>query len=388
MGSHLRGSRARPALNYWRHNENQGQFPFDCGLHNFTNSGTIKAIPRDDICLPRDILERSSSRGPLSQWYLAILGCEHVDCPGALLGRVCCIPPSAAEVEYLYCGWVYIDPPPNRGTNGPQLFPLSPESIDYCRNDIQIKTVYISHPERTTAQSEDARCLTHETINLVLPKAMCDALRAHGYTTELRGPDEGHLTTHWLTLSNDDHKIAVRYQHILEDDGEELIIKADVKIWRHALDSAVRIKATPSFGEWRDFSWRKPSLRTQETVYTFEGKKLALKLGLDLAAQSHYFLLIDIVEVEPEEVVKIVEVEETTPAVLLQWEANEDRRYIQDQRRRKRASCRALAVEPPVIVALGADDNVYPDVPDSNNISGQPEAHDGEAHGLGQDGVD
>ena len=47
---------------------------------------------------------------PLSQWYLIVLGCEHADHPGRLLGRVCCIPPSKSGVEFVYCGSVEISP--------------------------------------------------------------------------------------------------------------------------------------------------------------------------------------------------------------------------------------------------------------------------------------
>ncbi|TBU30349.1 hypothetical protein BD311DRAFT_754697 [Dichomitus squalens] len=154
---------------------------------------------------------------------------------------------------------------------------------------------------------------------------------------------------------------------------------------RRALDSAEQVEAHPSSVRWGDsrrFSWSS-SLATEEVSFTLAGKKLILKLGLDWAAASHYFPRVDIVEV-----VKIVEVEEATPAVLLEWEAEGDRRYFRDQRRGKRARRRARAVETSVIMALGSDDNAHPDVPDSNGISGQPEAHGRETHGLGQDGVD
>ncbi|TBU46807.1 heterokaryon incompatibility protein-domain-containing protein [Dichomitus squalens] len=331
------------------HRQYEAQFLFDCGLYNFTDSGMITVIPHDDVlarlklskklpaqeytftphgirtqlpvvplshCLPHHILEQSISDNPVSQWYLVILGCEHPDHPGALLGRVCYIPPSDAEVEYLHCGRVLIDPAPTRGTlGGSCLFPLSPETIDRCRNDIQVKTVYISHPERATAQSGNARYQPHEKINLLLPKATRDALRAQGYTAKLQGPDERHPGPHWLTLLNDDHMIAVEYLHTLEDEGWRFKVKADVKMSRCALDL---VEADPSFVEWEDSGPWYSSLRTEEVAFTLAGKKLILKLGLDLVAQSHYFLRVELVEV--------VETEEITPAVSLEWEADEDRR--------------------------------------------------------------
>ncbi|TBU52816.1 heterokaryon incompatibility protein-domain-containing protein [Dichomitus squalens] len=313
-------------LNRWRHDEHQGHFLFDCGLKDF-NSGMIKCISRDDVldrlrlsgklpaqeytftphgirttlpvvplssCLPRDILGRSSSDEPWSKWYLVILGCEHVDHPGGLLGRVCHIPPSAAGVEYLHCGCMYIVPKPNRSTGILCLFPLSPATIKRCRNDIRLKTVYISHPERTTAQSEDARRQPHKTINLVLLKATRDALRAQGYKAELRGPDEGHPTTHWLTLSKDDHTITVEYRHTLENAGWRLTIEADVTMSRRALDSAEDVEADPSSVEWMEY---RSSLFPEEVVLTFAGKKPTLKLGFDWAVPSHYFLRIEVVEI-------------------------------------------------------------------------------------------
>ena len=48
-------------------------------------------------------------------------------------------------------------------------------------------------------------------------------------------------------------------------------------------------------------------------VFTLPTKTIAVQLGLDWAAPSHYFLR-----------VKIVEVEEATPAVLLEWEEWEE----------------------------------------------------------------
>ncbi|EJF59844.1 hypothetical protein DICSQDRAFT_171577 [Dichomitus squalens LYAD-421 SS1] len=392
-------------LNCRRLDESKGRFLFDCGLDDFTGSGTIKAIPHDDVlgrlklsvklpaqkytftphgirttlpvvpvssCPPPYILERSSSDAPWSQWYLMILGCEHVDHPGGLLGRICYIPPSAAGVEYLHCGYMYILPKPNRGTRFPRLFPLSPATIERCRNVIQIKTVYISHPERTAARSKNARDEPHETINLMLRKATRDALRAQGYKAELRGPDEGHPTTHWLTLSNDDCTISIEYQHMLEE-GWLLRIGADVKMSRRALDTGEDVEADPSSVRWKDSNPWYSSLSTKEVSFTLAGKKLALKLGFDWAALSHYFLRVEVVEV-----VEVVEMEEATPAVMLEWEVDEDHRYFRNQRRSRRARRHGRAPETPVVADLGADDNAHPGAPESDDIASQPEMQSGE----------
>ncbi|TBU30341.1 HET-domain-containing protein [Dichomitus squalens] len=210
---------------------------------------------------------------PGAQRYLAILGCEHKDSPGCLLGRVCYVPPSDTGIEVLFPGWVEICPKPSRGDHRPDLFPLSPATIERCRDDIQVKTIYICHPERTTAKSQDAHRQPYNTIILVLTKTTRDALRAQGYTAAFQHPDEDHPNTHWVTLLNNDHMITVEYRHTLKDGGGQLGVEAHVKMLRRALESA-------------------------EVAFTLAGNELTLKLGLDWAAPSHYFLHIDIVEME------------------------------------------------------------------------------------------
>ena len=241
----------------------------------------------------------------LSELYLAILGCTCVRHPDALLGRVCRISPSDAGIEYLQCGWVYISPNPLRGTYGPRLFPLSPATIERCRDHIELKTVYISRPELAAEQSEDARRQPHETINLILLKATRDALCDQGYNVELRGPDEDHSTTHWLILSHDDHAITVQYQHALGSGGRWLEIEAEVKLFLPAADSTGQVEADDGLLHWTDDLPWLPSLDTQEVVFTLPTKRLTVKLGLALASRSHYFLSVEIVEEKCPEVMTI-----------------------------------------------------------------------------------
>ncbi|TBU52825.1 HET-domain-containing protein [Dichomitus squalens] len=247
-------------------------------------------FPQTDIVDPDGL--------PGAQWYLAILGCEHKDSPGSLLGRVCYVPPSDTGIEILHPGWVEISPKPSRGDHRPDLFPLSPATIERCRDDIQVKTIYICHPERTRAKSQDAHRQPHNTIILVLTKTTRDALRAQGYTAAFQHPDEDHPNTHWVTLLNNDHMITVEYRHTLKDCGGQLGVEAHVKMLRRALESAVRIKADPSSVKWSDGRPWFSSLHTKEVAFTLAGNELTLKLGLDWVAPSHYFLHIDIVEME------------------------------------------------------------------------------------------
>ncbi|TBU39339.1 heterokaryon incompatibility protein-domain-containing protein [Dichomitus squalens] len=55
-----------------------------------------RLFPQVEITFPPDF--------PESQWYVAILGCEHKHRPGCLLGRVCYAPPSDAGIEVLRPG--------------------------------------------------------------------------------------------------------------------------------------------------------------------------------------------------------------------------------------------------------------------------------------------
>ncbi|TBU40441.1 hypothetical protein BD309DRAFT_345892 [Dichomitus squalens] len=238
----------------------------------------------------------------LCHWYLVILGCEHEDYPGALLGQVCYVPPSESGVEYLRYGWLTIRPAPKRGHYNPELFPLSPATIARCREHIEVKTVYISEPEHATARSEHALCQRHQTLNFMLPRKARDALRAQGYTAELRGPDEGHRTTHWLTLCHDDHMIAIEYRHTLkdEDDGQRLKIKADVKVLRAALGSAGMIEGDSTSVQWsnrggvRYQPWLL-SLSKKNVAFTLAAMHLTMQLGFNWAAPSHYILRVEVV---------------------------------------------------------------------------------------------
>ncbi|TBU51377.1 hypothetical protein BD310DRAFT_942287 [Dichomitus squalens] len=310
--------------------------PLESDIGSFQNGGKIRAIPFHDVfhrlelndlpapkytftphgirtklpvvplslCLPQRPTEYYLDT-PEPQWFLVILGCEHDDYPGALLGQVCYIPPSESGVEYLYHRHVIISPAPERGPEHPDLFPLSPATIARCREHIAVKTVYISEPERAPAQSEDAHRQRHKTLNLLLLKKTRDALRAQGYTAELRGTDEGHRTTHWLMLCNDDHRIAVEYQHTLEDedDRQRLRLKANVKVLRPAPGLVEEMEVGSGSMEWRD--WMRPhypwdeSLRrvseSDQVAYALEARRLTVQLALDWAAPSLYFLRVDVV---------------------------------------------------------------------------------------------
>ncbi|EJF59834.1 hypothetical protein DICSQDRAFT_137960 [Dichomitus squalens LYAD-421 SS1] len=136
----------------------------------------------------------------------------------------------------------------------------------------------------------------------MLPRKARDALRAEGYTAELRGPDEDHPTTHWLTLCHDDHMIAIEYRHTLkdEDDGQRLKIKADVKVLRAALGSAGIIEGDSTSVQWsnrggvRYQPWLL-SLSKKNVAFTLAAMHLTMQLGFNWAAPSHYILRVEVV---------------------------------------------------------------------------------------------
>lgn len=169
-----------------------------------------------------------------SLWYLAIFGCEHIQHPGHLLGRVCSIGSSALGVDFVGPAHIrFLQPNGHYTGNQPQLLPLSPQTIEHCRPRIELKTAYMSRPESNdTDQGTDWRLQRqpYVAIKLVLLSGSLDLLRSRGYSADFRDPDRDHPTTHLLTLSKDEHTIVVEFQHTLEDDGRQFTINAKVEL--------------------------------------------------------------------------------------------------------------------------------------------------------------
>ena len=164
-----------------------------------------------------------------SQWYLAILGCKHFERRGYLLGRVCYIPPSDSGAELMYTGYLKFESRQDYERRAPDLFPLSPDTTERFRPRLALKMVYIPHPDPADLL-RSVQFRPYTVVKLVLLTETRDALRSHGYKANLCDPDFDHPTTHWLTLSNDEHTIAVEFQHTLKEDGERFVIDAEVKI--------------------------------------------------------------------------------------------------------------------------------------------------------------
>ncbi|PIL29187.1 hypothetical protein GSI_09236 [Ganoderma sinense ZZ0214-1] len=175
------------------------------------------------------------------QWYLAILGCEHQDYPGHLLGKVCYIPPSASSagsgVDFLYSGCISTGSV-HSGFQYPHLLPLSPGTLARCRKHIELKTVYIPHcPANPAAAAPlDIGIMPYKALRFVLLRETRDALARRGYTATLRGPDQDQdqdretAHGHRLELSGRQHTLAVEFQHALRCDGRAFTVAAHASI--------------------------------------------------------------------------------------------------------------------------------------------------------------
>ena len=239
-----------------------------------------------------------SPRG--SEWYLAVLPCELRERQGYCLGRVCYFTLSKeSEINSVYTGYITIATL-GKTLGRPNLFLLSPETIEHCRPQTELKTVYIPHPDRAILPtSSNLRDQPYTTITLLLLRATHDGLRSQGYSADLRNADPDHPTTHCLTLSKDEHTITVEFQHTLKRGGYEFTIEADVK----TSGSIVRLDSAPDSDQaeshtvsWSDacFPWRAKLDHKKVRLSAAGARTLTVDLGLDFAGQGYYILHVDV----------------------------------------------------------------------------------------------
>ena len=244
-----------------------------------------------------------------SQWYLVILRCEHQKQPGHLLGRVCYTSPSESNVPFIHAGYIDVmSPQCDDLFKQANLLPLSPETIEHCRPQTELKTVYIPHPNRDTLSTSSTLLYQpyttnllyqpYTTIKLVLLRVTRDALRSRGYSANLRTPDPAHPTTHWLTLSKGEHTITVEFQHTLLYDGSGFTIEAKVKMsGSHVqLDSAPDSdRAERHTVSWWDTTEWETTLDHKSVKLSAAGAgTLTVDLGLDFVGEGCYLLRVDI----------------------------------------------------------------------------------------------
>nr|VWO94662.1 N/A [Ganoderma boninense] len=199
--------------------------------YRFSPSWNIDAVSHDEVIRRLDTFQ---TRLPASDYNFTPHGIRTqlplIPLSAALLGRVCYIPPSTSDVEFLECGFISI-----AEAHFFDLLPLSPENIVGLGlppvPQVVLKTIYIAHPwAKDDGALDVARRQPHEAITLVLSKKARDALSAQGYAAELRGPDGDRPDTHSLALASDTHAISIQYRHTLEQDGRRLRVTAEVQV--------------------------------------------------------------------------------------------------------------------------------------------------------------
>ena len=248
------------------------------------------------------------------KWYLAVLGCEHKDFPGRLLGRICFIQSfnSNIAISYLSCGRVCVPPSPGTSQEHPQrnldLLPLSSAVVEHFNlSEIEYKTLYLPHPGRDEVGAFNvASRKPHKTINLVLLKKTCDVLYTKGYKADLRRPDGACQTgTHSLRLSNlyDTHSITIDYHHTLTRHSADQ--KLTITVTAHVQDApSLRYSHHDTASgtvsgpyEWTitaSLPWDKVLGNRGVLMNLGEGKPLlTMTLNLTFATQDHYIIHVD-----------------------------------------------------------------------------------------------
>ncbi|TBU64672.1 hypothetical protein BD310DRAFT_837982 [Dichomitus squalens] len=246
---------------------------------------------------------------PASHWFLAILACEHNHRPDHLLGRVCCIPPSASRVEDLFPGNVLIKRGPEHDTNEPDVFYLSPATIERCLPHVELKTVYISHPTRRwqwphePLEYIDQLRRPHKAISLILPKITFATLQARGYTvTDFRGPNEENPATHRLTLTTPDLTVIIDFNHHLAHGGWSFTIDAIATLYMPGPMERQKQEVESHTVTWFDncaFGWDETLSARRVAFSSSEPDPMILELYLQLSATSHYFLHVDVLKYAP-----------------------------------------------------------------------------------------
>ena len=184
------------------------------------------------------------------------------------------------------------------------LFPVSPETIKHFHQHLELKTVYIPHPD--TPQS--LRYKPYTAIKLVLLTETRTALRSRGYSADLSqevcDPDLGDPTTqvHSLTLSRkDEHSITVGFMYRLFEDGEPYpcVILADIEV---ESGSGVQLDSVHDvhWFQHQDWASRPPGGHWigpdhQAVKLSFEGAgMLTVDIGLEFTGGGVYVVRVDV----------------------------------------------------------------------------------------------
>ncbi|KAM5545413.1 hypothetical protein V8D89_001026 [Ganoderma adspersum] len=268
--------------------------------YNFTPHGIRTQLPVIRLAnyLPPGANLRSPGMVPLSRWYLVILGCEHEDLPGYLLGRVCHTLSSGSDVEFLECGFVSVF---SREPAGPHfvadLFPLVPATL---MNFFFLKTVYMDHyPGKANGEFEFAVAhrQRHEVIVLTLAPRTCHALQAEGYTANKPGPDLACPDGQCFTFSNRVHCIMLECQCALgleNPDEQTLTIEGHIRLSGTLLDDPscdlCQIDGLSTLSWTDSIPWSRSLGDKTVVVRIARDRAMTMQFGIDFLTKDHYSL--------------------------------------------------------------------------------------------------
>ena len=142
------------------------------------------------------------------QWFLVILGCrldshhkEH------MLARLCYLDTSMAGAEVLKGMGVCRKPPEQHHTD---LFVLHAEDIARLRAHLEVRTVYLAHPNR--ALSPGVPRIPEQCPDVALSAWTRAVLEAGGYHVEHFGPSEKKPDNHQFALTRDGSTLCLELQ--------------------------------------------------------------------------------------------------------------------------------------------------------------------------------
>nr|VWO98398.1 Extracellular metalloproteinase (EC (Fungalysin) [Ganoderma boninense] len=142
------------------------------------------------------------------QWFLVVLGCrldshheEH------MLARLCYLDTSRAGAEVLKGMGVCRKPTAEERTD---LFVLHADDIARLREHLEVRTVYLPHPNR--ALSPGVPHVPAECPDIVLSPWTCAVLEAEGYHVEHFGPTTEKPDNHQFALTRDGSTLCLELQ--------------------------------------------------------------------------------------------------------------------------------------------------------------------------------
>ncbi|KAI1792773.1 HET-domain-containing protein [Ganoderma leucocontextum] len=174
-----------------------------------------------------------ASHVSVDQWFLVILGCR-VDAHREehLLARLCYLDTSRAGAEVLkdmgICSKASTE-------SDADLFVLTPADIDRFRTHLEVKTVYLPHPNR--ALPPGVPHVPEECPDVALSPWTSAVLEAQGYRVEHFGPTQEKPDNHQFALTRDGSTLCLELQFSPQD--------CHLMVWFSRVNADVPDRALP-----------------------------------------------------------------------------------------------------------------------------------------------